>query len=248
MEPNSNSTTFLEEEILQFKNVSFGYEEGKKVLDNVSFIFLKGKTYALVGPTGGGKSTTAGLMVRLFDPIEGTVELFDKDIRSYTPEEISNSIGFILQEPFLFSGTVGENLIYGNLRLENSTNEQILAELDKNNLSGFLGFFEDGLDTTVSDTTESISLGQKQLINFMRIILRKPKLLIMDEATANIDTITEKSLQEIVSRLPSSATKVIIAHRLNTIKNADEILFISGGKIRETEASEREKLLKTGSL
>jgi ATP-binding cassette subfamily B protein len=237
-----------EREIMEFKHVSFEYEAGKRVLEDVCFRFIEGKTYALVGPTGQGKSTTASLMARLFDPIAGTVELYNKDIRSFEFSEITKTIGFILQEPFLFSGTVGENLVYGNPELENFTDEQLLQRLKQNDLQEFLKFFDDGLKTVVSDNTESISLGQKQIVNFMRIILRSPKLLIMDEATANIDTVTEKSLQEIISKLPASTTKVIIAHRLNTIKNADEILFISGGKIRLTEAAEREKLLTTGSL
>ena len=221
-----------ESEILEFINVSFGYSEDKLILKKVNFRLLEGKTYALVGPTGGGKSTTAGLMARLYDPTFGEVEFGNTDIRTYTPQELSKNIGFILQDPFLFSGNVGDNIRYGNEELEKTDNTNLLDIIEQEGFGKLISIFEKGLETEVSNASESISLGQKQIISFMRILLRKPKLLILDEATANIDTVTEQILNEIIAKLPVATTKVIIAHRLNTIKDADEILFINNGKIK----------------
>ncbi|MDB4978149.1 MAG: multidrug transporter [Candidatus Peribacteria bacterium] len=216
--------------LLEFRHVSFRYPDGKEVLHDINLALEPGKTYALVGPTGGGKTTTASLMARLYDPTAGTVLLHGKDLRSYTATERTASISFILQEPFLFSGTVGENILYGNPQYTGFTTEKLQEVLKEANLLTLLERFEQGLETKVSGG-DSISLGQKQLIAFMRAVLRKPELLILDEATANIDTVTEQQLEEILKKLPASTTKVIIAHRLNTIENADEIYFVNGGTI-----------------
>lgn len=217
--------------VLEFRNVHFGYSGGYEILHNISFSMEKGKTYALVGPTGGGKTTTASIMARLYDPLEGTVLLKGRDIRSYTPEERAEKIGFILQEPFLFTGTVRENILYSNARYHKYTSEQFLEVLKEAKLEGLLSTFDQGLETPVVSSGESLSLGQKQLIAFMRAVLRKPELLILDEATANIDTITEQLLGQILDNLPKETTLVIIAHRLNTIENADEIFFINAGEV-----------------
>ena len=217
--------------IMEFRNVSFGYDEGKEILHNINFTLEPGKTYALVGPTGGGKTTTASLIARLYDPVKGQVLLDNKDIRSYQPVERSNKIGFILQEPFLFTGTVRENILYSNEQYINFSNEQLEETIQAAGLQSLLNIFENGLDTAVSSGGESISLGQKQLIAFMRAVLRKPALLVLDEATANIDTITEQILQDILNKLPRTTTRVIIAHRLNTIQNADEIFFVNAGEV-----------------
>ncbi len=216
--------------VMCFESVFFSYSDGKDVLRDASFTLEKGKTYALVGPTGGGKTTTASLMARLYDPTMGTVYLDGKDIRSYTPAERVKKIGFILQEPFLFTGTVGENILYGNETSRGLSDEKLLALLKKHNLDKLLERFENALATKVG-ASDSISLGQKQLIAFMRAVLREPELLILDEATANIDTVTEQLLEEILQKLPQETTKVIIAHRLNTIQNADDIFFVNAGAI-----------------
>jgi len=218
--------------LLEFKHVSFGYNPEKMILKDVCFNLETGKKYALVGPTGGGKTTTAGLMVRLYDPTEGLVMFNQKDIRTYQPSQLAHDIGFILQEPFLFTGTVGQNIRYGNNLLENSSDEQLSSQLENHGLFDLMDKFDKGLKTEVTDNAENISLGQKQIIAFIRILLRQPKLLILDEATANIDTITEQQLAKIIAKLPSSTTQVIIAHRLNTIRGADQILFINGGKVK----------------
>ncbi len=216
--------------VLAFRDVSFGYD-GKTVLKGVNFILEKGKTYALVGPTGGGKTTTASLMARLYDPENGAVLLDGLDIRSYKSDERTRKIGFILQEPYLFTGTVRDNILYGNENYMHHSDEALEVVIKEHGLSEMLRRFDQGLETPVTSHGETISLGQRQLIAFVRAILRRPELLILDEATANIDTVTEKLLGEILDKLPKETTKVIIAHRLNTIENADEIFFINAGEI-----------------
>ena len=216
---------------ISFHNVSFSYPNGKEVLHHVNFELMPGKTYAFVGPTGGGKTTTASLLVRLYDATKGQVILDGKDIRSYRPEERARKIGFILQEPFLFSGTVRENILYGNEEFLDFTNDQLISAIKEAGLDGLLERFDEGLETKVLTSGDGISLGQKQLIAFMRAVLRKPELIILDEATANIDTVTEQFLEEILKKLQATTTRVIIAHRLNTIENADEIFFVNSGKV-----------------
>lgn len=215
--------------VLEFQNVDFTYPEGKNVLSDISFTLEHGKTYALVGPTGGGKTTTASLMARLFDPTKGTILLDGKDIRSYTSEERTKKIGFILQEPFLFSGTLGENILYGNEEYSKLSTQDMQNVLKEAGLETLLSQFSEGLETQITTTGDLVSLGQKQLIAFIRAVLRKPEILILDEATANIDTVTEQLLETVLKQLPSTTTRVIIAHRLNTIEAADEIFFVNGG-------------------
>ncbi len=219
------------EHIIKFKNVSFGYDSDNLILKDINFDLVKGKTYALVGPTGGGKSTTASLMARLYDPTSGVIEFFGKDIRTFDPQELASRIGFILQEPLLFTASIGDNIRYGNSKLAELSNEELHKRLEELKLENFIDKFEKGLDTEISGNAENISLGQKQIISFIRTILREPEVLILDEATANIDTVTEELLQDIINKLPKQTTKVIIAHRLNTIKKADQIYFVNSGKI-----------------
>jgi ATP-binding cassette subfamily B protein len=217
--------------VLEFRNVSFQYPGGKDVLRDVSFELEKGKAYALVGPTGGGKTTTASLMARLYDPTGGSVFLDGQDIRSIAPDDRSRRIGFIPQEPFLFTGTVRDNIVYGNDQYRDYSSAQLAEALEQANLSNLLARFAEGLDTKIASSGNSISLGQKQLIAFVRATLRRPELLILDEATANIDTVTEQLLEEILNKLAPETTKVIIAHRLNTIDNVDQIYFVNSGEI-----------------
>lgn len=217
--------------LLEFRNVHFSYDQSQEILHNISFKLERGKTYALIGPTGGGKTTTASLIARLYDATKGMVLLNGRDIRSFTPEERTQKIGFILQEPFLFSGTVRDNILYGNSHYKGYSNAQLEEVIHASNLEELLAIFDEGLETKITSGSDSISLGQKQLIAFMRAVLRKPELLILDEATANIDTITEKLLSNILKKLPKETTQVIIAHRLNTIENADEIFFVNSGEV-----------------
>ena len=217
--------------VISFHDVSFAYPNGSEILHHVNFNLQAGKTYALVGPTGGGKTTTASLIARLYDPTKGTVLLDGRDIRSYSAEERTKKISFILQEPILFTGTVKDNLLYGNEQLLNYNNEQLETVIRDAHLQKLLSVFDQGLDTPVTAVGDSISLGQKQLIAFMRAVLRDPEILILDEASANIDTVTEHLLTEILDQLPSKTTRVIIAHRLNTIEKADEIFFVNSGNV-----------------
>jgi len=234
--------------LLEFDHVSFHYaaqeEEDangvmvtrtKTVIDDVSFVLEPGKTYAIVGPTGGGKTTLSSLMSRLYDPTSGQVYLDGKDIRTYTKEELGGIISVILQEPFLFTGTVGDNIRYGNPKLQGATDETLSTLLKEKGMEMLLERFQDGLSTKITSDAEYISLGQKQLVSFIRIVLREPRLLILDEATANIDTVTEAVLNTSIELLPKTTTKVIIAHRLNTIKNADVIMFVSGGRVEKAQ-------------
>ena len=224
--------------VLEFNNVHFKYPDGKEVLHGINLKLDQGKTYALVGPTGGGKTTTASLMARLYDPTEGVVLLSGRDIRSYEDAERAKKIGFILQEPFLFSGTLRDNILYGNEEYEHHSNEEIEGTIREAGLQKLLTRFDRGLETPISANGEAISLGQKQLIAFIRAVLRKPDLLILDEATANIDTVTEEMLDEILQKLPAETTRVIIAHRLNTIAGADEIFFVNSGEVVEAGSME----------
>lgn len=217
--------------LLQFNDVQFAYPNGKVVLHDINLTLEPGKTYALVGPTGGGKTTTASLMARLYDPTKGTIRLHGRDLRAYEAAERAQKIGFILQEPILFSGTIRDNIVYGHPTLDECTNEQLTAVLSTSGLDQLMTRFDQGLDTPVAHSGETISLGQKQIIAFMRAVLRQPELLILDEATANIDTVTEQILEDILAKLPTTTTRVIIAHRLNTIANADEIFFVNSGAV-----------------
>ncbi len=215
--------------VMCFEGVDFAYaqintSQSHKVLEDVSFCLEKGKTYAFVGPTGGGKSTTANLMTRLYDPTRGRVLFQGKDMRCVSAQERAQRIGFILQEPFLFSGSLRDNLSYGK-----PADYPLESALEKMELSPLLAGFDQGLDTSV----ENLSLGQKQLIAFMRTVIQSPDLLILDEATANIDTATESLLEQVLAALPADTTRVVIAHRLNTIENADSIFFVNGGKIQQ---------------
>jgi len=217
--------------LLSFRNVSFSYNIGNEILTNVSFDLDRGKTYAFVGPTGGGKTTTASLMARLYDPTSGQIILNGVDIRSMDVETRTSKIGFILQEPFLFSGTIRDNILYGNTQYKDISNKELSKVLEESGLDGLIERFYGGLTAEIKSSGDGISLGQKQLIAFIRAVLRKPELLILDEATANIDTVTEQLLDEILKKLPKSTIRIIIAHRLNTIENADEIFFVNSGSV-----------------
>lgn len=217
--------------LLSFRNVSFSYLPEKEILTNVSFDLEKGKTYAFVGPTGGGKTTTASLMARLYDPTAGKIILNGVDIRSLDYNNRTAKVGFILQEPFLFTGTIRDNILYGNACFIEMTDDELMNELKLVGLDGLLERFDGGLHAEIKGTGEGISLGQKQIIAFIRAVIRRPELLILDEATANIDTVTEQLLDDILRKLPKSTTRIIIAHRLNTIETADEIYFVNSGSV-----------------
>ncbi len=224
--------------VMEFQNVSFSYPNGNEVLHDISFAFERGKTYALVGPTGGGKTTTASLISRLYDPTKGAVLLDGKDIKSYEDSDRAKKIGFILQEPYLFTGTVRDNILYGNSEYGDLDNDELEKIIKDQGLDGLLSRFDEGMGTLVTATGSKLSLGQKQLIAFIRAVLRKPEIIILDEATANIDTVTEQLLEEILKKLPKETTLVVIAHRLNTIENANEIFFVNSGEVIQAGSME----------
>ncbi len=233
--------------LMSFRDVTFAYIPGKDILKDVNFDLEHGKTYAFVGPTGGGKTTTASLMARLYDPTSGKIILNGVDIRSLEANDRTANIGFILQEPFLFTGTVRDNILYGNACFVDLTNDELMNELKEVGLDGLLERFDGGLTAEINSTGEGISLGQKQILAFIRAVIRRPDLLILDEATANIDTVTEQLLDEILRKLPKSTTRIIIAHRLNTIESADEIYFVNSGAItRAGSLNEAVTLLMDG--
>jgi len=186
-------------------------------------------------------------MARLYDPTAGQIILNGVDIRSLDANTRTAKIGFILQEPFLFTGTMRDNILYGNECFIGLSNDELLNELKEVGLDGLLERFDGGLDAGIKSSGDGISLGQKQLIAFIRAVLRRPDLLILDEATANIDTVTEQLLDEILKKLPKTTTRIIIAHRLNTIESADEIFFInSGGVTKAGSMDEAVDLLMNG--
>jgi ATP-binding cassette, subfamily B, bacterial len=239
--------------IMKLTNVQFKYPNNDKIiLKDVNLELEQGKSYALVGPTGEGKSTLAMLLAGIIQPTSGSIEYKGQNLSKINKTTLSDSIGFILQEPFLYEGDILDNIIYGNKRYmenyifdpyssdlkfyETPTNNAPLLdivreEIKVRGLEHLLDRFPDGLSTKVTNSSENISLGQKQIINFLRVILRDPEFLILDEATANLDTITEQILQDILAKLPKKTTKVIIAHRLNTIKDVDYKYQVLGGRV-----------------
>jgi ATP-binding cassette subfamily B protein len=233
--------------VVTLNDVSFAYEEGREIIHHITMELKPGHTYAFVGPTGGGKTTIASLIARLYDPTSGRLFLYGRDIRTYSAEERAQKIGFILQEPFLFTGTLQDNIVYGNHIYEKATAAEIENMLKTHGLSDLLALFPQGLETPVATAGGDLSLGQKQIIAFMRAVVRQPDILILDEATANIDTVTEQILEKIISKLPAKTTKIIIAHRLNTIANADVIYFVNAGSVTLAGSMEHAmELLLTG--
>lgn len=221
----------LDGPVLSFENVSFAYQEGKDILSNTNLNLERGRTYAFVGPTGGGKTTTASLISRLFDPNSGRILLFGKDLKSYSNDERAMRIGFILQEPVLFTGSLMENIVYGHPQFQQLNESELNDLIEKEGLTDLLNRFSGGLQMQINASGDGVSLGQRQLIAFIRAVLRKPDILILDEATANIDTVTEQLLENVLAKLPANTTRIIIAHRLNTIENADEIYFVNSGQL-----------------
>ena len=228
---------------IEFESVTFAYEAGRPVLRDVSFEVEPGQTVALVGPTGAGKTTIANLIPRFYDAAEGSVRVDDRDVREVERRSVRRHIATVLQEPFLFSGTVAENIGYGRL---DATREEIEAAARAVSAHDFIMALPEGYDTPLGTGGGTLSGGQRQIISFARAVLADPRILILDEATSNIDTRTEVLIQEALRTLLGGRTSVVIAHRLSTIRKADVILVIESGRVAErgTHAS----LLSTGGL
>lgn len=215
---------------ITFDDVTFGYDSDRPVLRDVSFTVEPGQTLALVGRTGAGKTTIASLLPRFYDVTGGAVLIDDQDVRDVTRASLRGQIAVVLQEPFLFSGTIAENIAYGKL---DAPREAIEAAARATDAHGFISALPHGYDTPLGEGGGNISQGQRQLLSFARALLADPRILILDEATANIDTRTEATIQRALATVLAGRTSVIIAHRLSTIRSADLILVIEDGQIVE---------------
>ena len=213
-----------------FDHVDFSYEDGVKILDNVSFIAQPGESFAIVGPTGAGKTTIVNLLSRFYNVDSGTVRVEDMDISKVTLHSLRTQMGVMMQDSFIFSGTIMDNIRYGN---KTATDEEVIRAAKTVCAHEFIMQMEDGYQTQVNERGSRLSAGQRQLISFARALLADPKILILDEATSSIDTETEIALQKGLNELLKGRTSFIIAHRLSTIKNCDTILYVDKGKIQE---------------
>lgn len=228
---------------VEFENVSFSYEDGVKVLDNVSFKIKPGETIALVGPTGAGKSTIVNLISRFYDVQDGSVKIDGHDVKKVSIQSLREQMGIMTQDNFLFSGTIKENIKYGKL---DATDEEIIEAAKTVNAHDFIMKLEKGYDTELTERGGGLSVGQKQLLAFARTMISMPKILILDEATSSIDTKTELLVQDGIENLLKGRTSFVIAHRLSTIQGADRIFVIDDGRIVE-EGNAKELMTKKGA-
>jgi ATP-binding cassette subfamily B protein len=228
---------------VSFENVSFRYSStDKSALNGVSLHVKAGQTVAIVGPTGAGKTTIVNLIMRFYDPTEGNVKIDGIDLRDVTLESLRSQISLVLQDPFIFSGSIGDNIRYGKL---DATQEEIDVAVKAVRLDEFIDKLAEKYDYQVEERGGRLSLGQRQLVSFARALLADPRILILDEATSSVDTTTERMIQQALRVLLSGRTAFIIAHRLSTIRNADVILVMQDGKIAE-QGTHTELLHKRG--
>ena len=215
---------------VEFRDVTFGYSRDIVVLRDFNLHIQAGQTVAIVGPTGAGKSTIAGLLARFYDIQDGAVLIDGHDVRDVTQRSLRSQIGVVLQEPFLFTGTIRDNISYGRLNASDEEVEEAARAVGAHDLIARL---PEGYDTPIRERGRNLSVGQRQLISFARALLADPRILILDEATANIDTFTELIVQQGLKRLLAGRTALVIAHRLSTIKGADNIVVLQAGRIIE---------------
>ena len=233
-EPDDNPSCLELKDVLgnvEFKNVCFGYEKDQTIINNVSFKVSPGQNIAIVGPTGAGKTTLVNLMMRFYDPQSGEIKLDNKNIKKYTRKSLRLAYNMVLQDTWLFEGTIKENISYGK---ENATFEEIKLAAKKANIADYIESLPKKYDTLISDGGVNLSKGQKQLLTIARAMLSNAKILILDEATSNVDTRTEILIRDAMDKLMQGKTCFIIAHRLTTIKNADLILVVKDGDIIES--------------
>lgn len=227
---------------VEFRNVTFSYDDKVNVLENVSFSIKPGETIALVGPTGAGKSTIVNLVSRFYDIQGGQIFIDGKDIKSLTLDSLRKQMGIMTQDNYIFSGTIRDNIAYGNL---NASEEDIIEASKAVHAHDFISTLEDGYDTKLTARGGELSNGQRQLVAFARTMLSKPAILVLDEATSSIDTKTEILIQKGISKMLKGRTSFVIAHRLSTIQNADRIFVIDRGGIVES-GSPSELMKKNG--
>ncbi len=226
---------------VEFKDVTFRYNEDENILENFNLKVDAGETIALVGETGAGKSTVVNLICRFFEPTEGSILIDDVDYRNRSLGWLHSNLGYVLQSPHLFSGTIMENIRYGRLE---ATDEEVIEATKLVDAHDFITGFEKGYETEVGEGGGRLSTGQKQLISFARAILADPAIFVLDEATSSIDTETEMKVQKAIDKLLHGRTSFIIAHRLSTIVSSDKILVVRDGKI--VEQGNHHELLKLG--
>lgn len=227
---------------ISYKDVSFHYNSAEPVLNHISFNIPAGKSVALVGPSGGGKTTICSLLPRFYDVTDGQITVDGQDIRHVTLKSLRSSIGLVQQEVYLFGGTIRENIAYGK---PEATDEEIVEAAKKANIHDFIMELPDGYDTFVGERGARLSGGQKQRISIARVFLKNPPILILDEATSALDNESERRIQKSLEELAKNRTTITIAHRLSTIRNADEIIVIDGQNIHE-RGSHKELLEKGG--
>ncbi len=215
---------------IRFEGVTYGYEEGKDVLDNVTLDIGKGKKFALVGPSGGGKTTICHLIPNFYKVESGRILLDGQDIRSITMESLRRNIGIVQQDIYLFNASIRDNILYGRL---DATEEEVIEAAKRANIHDYIMTLENGYDTIIGERGVRLSGGQKQRLSIARVFLKDPAILILDEATSALDNTTEILIQGALDELCEGRTTLVVAHRLSTIRNADEIAVIAGGKITE---------------
>ncbi|WP_339218889.1 ABC transporter ATP-binding protein [Paenibacillus sp. FSL H8-0332] len=228
---------------VKFSEVSFSYDGGADTLQDISFEAKPGEMIALVGPTGAGKTTLIGLLSRFYDPSRGSITLDGRELSTVTRESLRSHMAFVLQDSFLFKGTIRDNIRYGRL---DATDEEVEAAAKLANAHAFIMRLQDGYDRMLSVDGSGISQGQKQLLAIARAILANPSMLVLDEATSSIDTVTEIKIQEGLQALMRGRTSFVIAHRLGTIRAADRILVLEGGRL--LQQGSHEELLRQGGL
>lgn len=227
--PDAKPLKHVEGNIL-FRDVSFSYNSSESVLEHISIHIDPGKTVALVGPSGGGKTTLCSLLPRFYDVTGGSIEIDGQDIRSITLSSLRNSIGIVQQDVYMFAGSIRENIAYGK---PGATDEEIILAAKRANIHDFIESLPDGYDTYVGERGARLSGGQKQRISIARVFLKDPPILILDEATSALDNESERHIQESLEELAKDRTTIVIAHRLSTIRNADEIIVLSDDGIVE---------------
>jgi ABC-type multidrug transport system fused ATPase/permease subunit len=227
---------------IEFKDVSFQYEEDQPVLEKVNFVANVGQMVAIVGPTGAGKTTIVSLLARFYDVTSGSVLIDGIDVRDVTQKSLRSQMGIVTQEPFLFSGSILENIRYGRL---DATDEEVMSAAVAANADDFICKLPKGYQNDVGERGKLISQGQRQLISIARAVLANPRILILDEATASIDTRTEVLIQSALQGLLKGRTSFVIAHRLSTVRSADQVLVISDGVISES-GTHTELIAKNG--
>jgi ATP-binding cassette subfamily B protein len=215
---------------IEFKNVNHSYVEGAEVLNNVNFKISAGKKFALVGPSGGGKTTICHLLPHFYSISSGEILIDGKNIDGFTRASLRQNIGIVQQDVYLFNASIKENILYGR---PDATDEEIVEAAKRANIHGFVSKLADGYDTIIGERGVKLSGGQKQRLSIARIFLKNPPMLILDEATSALDNTTEILIQSALDELCKGRTTIVVAHRLSTIKNADEIAVVSDGKITE---------------